>query len=113
VIGGHTISHANLARLSAEEQEREIAGCKARIETELGEPMRYFSYPDGGRNSFNGDTRRCLAAYGVEYAFSFYGGYRTFDDWDRYDMRRRWLGPTVSQERFAMMLAVPQVFAWR
>jgi peptidoglycan/xylan/chitin deacetylase (PgdA/CDA1 family) len=111
VIGGHTINHPILAGLSAEEQEREIAGCKARIETELGEPMRYFSYPDGGRDSFDANTRRCLGEHGVEYAFSSYGGYRTFSDWDPYDLRRHWLSPTVSQDRFAMMLAVPQVFA--
>jgi peptidoglycan/xylan/chitin deacetylase (PgdA/CDA1 family) len=112
-IGGHTVNHAILAQLSPDEREREIAGCRARVETELGEPMRYFSYPDGGRDSFNEDTRRCLAEYGIEYAFSFYGGYRTFSDWDPYDVRRRCLGPTVSQDRFAMMLALPQVFAWR
>jgi peptidoglycan/xylan/chitin deacetylase (PgdA/CDA1 family) len=112
-IGGHTVSHAILGRLPADEQEREISGCKARLDAELGESMRYFCYPDGGRDSFNDDTRRLLAEYGVDYAFSFYGGYRRFDDWDSYDVRRRSLGPTVSQDRFAMIVALPQVFMWR
>ena len=113
MIGGHTINHSILAGLSAEEQEREIAGCKARIETEVGGPMRYFAYPDGGRGSFDENTRRCLDEHQVQYAFSFYGGYRTFSDWDPYDLRRHWMGRTVSQDRFAMMLAVPQVFTRR
>jgi peptidoglycan/xylan/chitin deacetylase (PgdA/CDA1 family) len=112
-IGGHTVSHPLLARLSAEEQEAEIFECKNRIETELGQPMRSFSYPDGGRHCFDGHTRRCLSEHGVEFGFSFYGGYRRFDDWDAYDIRRRCLGPTVSVQRFALMLTLPQVFAWR
>jgi peptidoglycan/xylan/chitin deacetylase (PgdA/CDA1 family) len=112
-IGGHTVNHPLLARMSADEQESEIVGCKDRIESELGLPMRYFSYPDGGRDSFNEYTQRCLAEHRVEFAFSFYGGYRRFKDWDPYDVRRRWLGPTVSRERFALMLTLPQVFARR
>jgi peptidoglycan/xylan/chitin deacetylase (PgdA/CDA1 family) len=112
-IGGHTVTHPVLARLAPDEQEREVVGCKERIEAELGEPMRYFSYPDGGRKSFNEDTRRCLVDNGVEYAFSYYGGYRRFNDWDPHDVRRRWLTRTMVPQRFTMMLALPQIFAWR
>jgi peptidoglycan/xylan/chitin deacetylase (PgdA/CDA1 family) len=112
-VGGHTVTHPLLARLPPDEQEREIAGCRERIEAELGEPMRWFSYPYGGRDCFDEHTRRSLAEHGVEYAFSFYGGYRKLDDWDPYDVRRRNLGLTVSPERFALMLTFPQVFAWR
>jgi peptidoglycan/xylan/chitin deacetylase (PgdA/CDA1 family) len=112
-IGGHTVSHPVLARLAADEQVTEIVGCKKRIEAELGEPMRYLSYPDGGRDSFNEDTRRCLVDNGVEYAFSYYGGYRKFNDWDPHDVRRRWLTRTMLPQRFTMMLALPQIFASR
>jgi peptidoglycan/xylan/chitin deacetylase (PgdA/CDA1 family) len=112
-IGGHTVSHAILGRLPADEQGREISTCKTRLEAELGEPMRCFGYPDGGRDSFNDDTRRLLAESGVEYAFSFYGGYRKFAEWDPYDVRRRWLGLTVSRDRLAMIVSLPQVFMWR
>jgi peptidoglycan/xylan/chitin deacetylase (PgdA/CDA1 family) len=110
-IGGHTVSHPLLGRLSPEEQEAEIAGCRQRLEAELGAPMRAFSYPYGGHDCFDEHTRRCLAAHGVEFAFSSYGGYRRFDDWDPYDTRRRCLGPGVSVDRFALMLTLPQVFA--
>jgi peptidoglycan/xylan/chitin deacetylase (PgdA/CDA1 family) len=112
-IGGHTVTHPVLARLAPDEQEREIVGCKERIEAELGEPMRYFSYPDGHRTSFDEGTRRCLVDNGIEYAFSYYGGYRRFNDWDPYDVRRRWLTRTMVAQRFTMMLAFPQIFAWR
>jgi peptidoglycan/xylan/chitin deacetylase (PgdA/CDA1 family) len=110
-IGGHTVNHPLLARLSVDEQEQEIIGCKSRIETELGEPMRYFAYPYGERDSFDDNTRRCLAEHGVELAFSLYNGYQRFKEWDPYDVRRRGLGPNVNPRRFALMLTLPQVFA--
>jgi peptidoglycan/xylan/chitin deacetylase (PgdA/CDA1 family) len=109
-IGGHTMNHPFLTRLSADEQEQEIVGCKNRIEKELGEPMRYFAYPYGSRDSFNENTRRSLAQHGVELAFSFYNGYQRFKDWDPYDVRRCCLGLIVSPRRFALMLTLPQVF---
>lgn len=112
-IGGHTVTHRLLGQLTAAEQEREIVGCKQRIEAELGVPMRSLSYPDGGRSSFDRETRRILAENGVDFAFSFYGGYRKFDDWDPYDVRRRWLSTSVTRDRFAMMVTLPQVFTWR
>jgi peptidoglycan/xylan/chitin deacetylase (PgdA/CDA1 family) len=111
-VGGHTVNHPLLAGLSPDEQEEEIVGCKKRVEVELGEPMRYFAYPYGGRDSFDDHTTRCLAGHGVELAFSFYSGYQRFDEWNPYDVRRRGLGPTVSMNRFALMLTLPQVFAW-
>jgi peptidoglycan/xylan/chitin deacetylase (PgdA/CDA1 family) len=46
-IGGHTCSHAWLAALSGEEQQREIADCKAILEKNLGQPVESFAYPFG------------------------------------------------------------------
>jgi peptidoglycan/xylan/chitin deacetylase (PgdA/CDA1 family) len=102
-----------LAQLTTDEQEQEIVGCKQRIEAELGQPMHALSYPDGGSDSFDQETRRILAENGVDYAFSFYGGYRRFDEWDPYDVRRRWLSASVTRDRFAMIVTLPQVFTWR
>lgn len=110
-LGGHTVSHPLLARLPAAEQHRQIVGCRDRIEAELGEPMRYFSYPYGSEGSFDESTVRILAASGVELAFSFYGGYQRATDWNPYDVRRCCVGMTVSPRRFALMSTVPQVFS--
>lgn len=88
VFGGHTVTHPVLANLSPSEQEAEIAGCARRLAEELGAPMRYFSYPVGQSDSFNGDTRAALQRAGVRMAFSYYGGYQRFGDWDRLDTRR-------------------------
>jgi hypothetical protein len=75
--------------------------------------MVSLSYPDGGRDSFDANTRRILAENDVEFGFSYYGGYRRFGDWDPYDVRRRWLSRSVTHDRFALMLTLPQVFTWR
>ena len=49
-IGGHTLSHPNLAHVSGEEAKSEIVGCKKRLEEELGEPIDHFSYPHPALN---------------------------------------------------------------
>jgi peptidoglycan/xylan/chitin deacetylase (PgdA/CDA1 family) len=69
-----------LARLSPEEQEQKIVGCECRVGAELGEPMRCFAYPYGGRDSFDDNTRRSLTEHGVELAFIFYSGYQRSEE---------------------------------
>jgi peptidoglycan/xylan/chitin deacetylase (PgdA/CDA1 family) len=46
-IGGHTCSHTWLAALTGEEQQREIADCKAILEKNVGQPIESFAYPFG------------------------------------------------------------------
>ncbi|MGB8013333.1 MAG: polysaccharide deacetylase family protein [Terriglobales bacterium] len=50
IIGGHTLSHPNLAHIAEEEARREIRGCKERLEEKLGEPIEHFSYPHPALN---------------------------------------------------------------
>jgi len=80
IVGGHAAHHRVLAHLPKNEQEQEICLCGRRLEAELGTPMRYFSYPEGHPRAFNGVTRGLLKEYGLEYAFSYYGRYRSFGD---------------------------------
>jgi len=49
-IGGHTLSHPNVAQVSVEEARAEIAGCKRELEEKLGEPVEHFSYPHPALN---------------------------------------------------------------
>lgn len=50
-IGAHTITHPRLAKLDAEAARREIVESKARLEAELGLPIRHFAYPVGDPTS--------------------------------------------------------------
>ena len=73
--------------------------------------MRFFSYPVGGLEAFNGDTRACLREAGVLYAFSYYGGFRKFDEWDDYDIRRVAVESDTGAAVFRSVIHMPQVFA--
>ena len=110
VVGGHSVNHPVLANLAPDDQWREIAGCARRLEDELGEPMRYFSYPVGQPTSFNGQTRACLDRLGVRMAFSYYGGHRRFEDWDRLDVRRIAIERYMDAAWVRATLALPGIF---
>jgi peptidoglycan/xylan/chitin deacetylase (PgdA/CDA1 family) len=49
VVGNHTVTHPLLARISARRVREELAGCNAILEDTLGERVRYFRPPFGGR----------------------------------------------------------------
>lgn len=46
VIGSHTVSHPNLAKISPSELKLEMESSKAALEKALGFPVRHFSYPN-------------------------------------------------------------------
>jgi peptidoglycan/xylan/chitin deacetylase (PgdA/CDA1 family)/CelD/BcsL family acetyltransferase involved in cellulose biosynthesis len=109
-VGGHTVNHPLLARLTRAEQEAEVAECGRRLHEELGEPMDYFSYPVGSRDAFNFDSRRALLEQGVRFAFSFYGGYCRFDAWDPLNLPRTAVEAYFSPALFRSMVTFPHIF---
>lgn len=106
-IGGHTVNHPMLSRLSRDEQWKEISGCGRRIADELGEPMRVFSYPFGKPDSFNADTRACLREAGVRTAFTYHGGFGRLDDWDDYDVPRSAIEQDTTFHEFRAEVMAP------
>ena len=111
-IGGHTIHHPVLSRLSKEQQRVEIEGCAARILAETGRPMEYFAYPVGNPWAFNDDTRDCLEAAGVRRAFSYYGGEASPSS-PRFDTPRVGIEPHVGLPDLNAMLRLPGIFCGR
>lgn len=63
-IGAHTVAHAWLASLPADEQRAEIAGGKRTLETITGSDVVSFSYPYGSTGSFTPETRRLVREAG-------------------------------------------------
>jgi peptidoglycan/xylan/chitin deacetylase (PgdA/CDA1 family) len=110
-FGGHTVTHPILAHLSPELQQQEIVGCASRLQAELAEPMRWFAYPVGARDTFTADTRRLLSDAGVELAFSFYGGFARFAQWDPFDVPRVHVSPEHGPELLRATMMLPQLFA--
>lgn len=45
IVGAHTMTHPNMAYVSAEDARRELADSKSKLEKELGRPVLHFSYP--------------------------------------------------------------------
>jgi peptidoglycan/xylan/chitin deacetylase (PgdA/CDA1 family) len=110
-IGGHTVNHIVLSRASQDRQKEEIVGCARRLAAEVAKPMRHFSYPVGGRDAFDRHTQEILREAGVQYAFSYYGGFRRFDDWDEYDVRRVPVESYLTGHWFRSIVSLPQFFA--
>jgi peptidoglycan/xylan/chitin deacetylase (PgdA/CDA1 family) len=109
-IGGHTVNHPLLAKLSRDEQKKEIVSCGRRLVEEIGEPMHSFSYPFGAASVFNSETRECLREAGVRFAFSYYGGFRRFTEWDEYDIRRLAVESFRTLDWFKATVELPNLF---
>jgi peptidoglycan/xylan/chitin deacetylase (PgdA/CDA1 family) len=110
-VGGHTVNHPVLARLTEGQQQAEVEQCRSRLEAELGVHMRLFAYPVGRRDSFDTRTRACLARAGVALAFSLHGGYIRGEPWDPYDIPRASVGADAAAAPFRAMTALPGMFA--
>jgi peptidoglycan/xylan/chitin deacetylase (PgdA/CDA1 family) len=65
-IGSHTVTHPHLTQLSDDELDRELRESRARIEDELGRPVRLLAYPYGEH-----DARVHAAARRAGYAAAF------------------------------------------
>jgi peptidoglycan/xylan/chitin deacetylase (PgdA/CDA1 family) len=66
-IGGHTVSHPHLTRLTDAELDRELVDSKQRIEDELGRPARLLAYPYGEHDARVHDAVR-RAGYAAAFA---------------------------------------------
>ncbi|HEX5719024.1 MAG TPA: polysaccharide deacetylase family protein [Thermoanaerobaculia bacterium] len=69
-IGAHTLSHPSLALLPAVEQERELAGAKARLEEVLGRPVTLLAYPFGKPGDVSEETEDLARRAGYRAAFT-------------------------------------------
>ncbi|HSI36507.1 MAG: polysaccharide deacetylase family protein [Phycisphaerae bacterium] len=73
-VGAHTVTHPRLSAIPVEEQAREIAESKRRIEAVTGKPVTTFAYPFGGPADQTDDTVRCVREAGFEAALVNHGG---------------------------------------
>lgn len=109
-IGGHTVDHPILSRLSASEQQYQINACMTRLEREVSLPGRFLAYPRGKGDSFNDDTRAALYEARIDLAFSYYGGFNEFGNMDPYDVKRVAIELDTVREDFESVVSMPAVF---
>ncbi|MCX7902363.1 MAG: polysaccharide deacetylase family protein [Burkholderiaceae bacterium] len=97
-IGGHTVTHPILARLSPEEARAEIAGGKSDLEAIVGRRVALFAYPNGvPGQDYTAEHVKLVRASGFQAAVSTAWGVATpradpfqlprFTPWDRTPLR--------------------------
>lgn len=74
-IGSHSVSHADLARVSIKEFRYELAESKRVLEERLGRPVRWLAYPFGQRENVRPDRLALVQELGYEACFSGFGGF--------------------------------------
>ncbi|MCA9055430.1 MAG: polysaccharide deacetylase family protein [Planctomycetaceae bacterium] len=110
-IGGHTVNHPILARLSAEQQHFEITHSCQRIAEELSFPPEFFSYPVGGTTAFNADTFAALQAANIRFAFTYgFGGYVRPSNLP-YEIPRLPVESDLNLNRFRALATLPGLFS--
>ena len=85
-IGGHTMTHVDLGKVPQAVAERELAGCRERLQSQLGE-VDVFAYPYGGEENLAETNRSLIAQAGFRCCVSCYGGTVKATD-DPYRLRR-------------------------
>lgn len=73
-IGAHTISHRSLPTLTLEETRYELLESKARLEQQLGQPVKFFAYPYGAFRDLSRDIVRMVAESGYACAVTSLSG---------------------------------------
>jgi peptidoglycan/xylan/chitin deacetylase (PgdA/CDA1 family) len=73
-IGSHTVSHPILSKLSPEDAALEIADSKRIIEGNIGMPVDFFAYPNGGRMDFTEDNVATVKSSGFSAACTTISG---------------------------------------
>jgi peptidoglycan/xylan/chitin deacetylase (PgdA/CDA1 family) len=68
-VGAHTMTHPNLAHIGIEEARSELGDSKRRLQNELGQSVRHFSYPSPALNPhWNETTLRLTVELGYSTA---------------------------------------------
>lgn len=110
-IGGHSVTHPNLAKLSLEQLQIELGDCKQKLQDDLGIEVRHFAYP-GGR--FNRIVLEQCEQAGYQSAVCSIGWGRN-TELSRYRLFRETLDASSSLLRNTLKLnpAFRFVMAWR
>jgi peptidoglycan/xylan/chitin deacetylase (PgdA/CDA1 family) len=86
-IGCHTSTHINMATTEPDIVRAELTMSKARLEAELGKPIRLFAYPFGGRGQISERSLELVKEVGFISCASCYGGTNKPID-DPYNLKR-------------------------
>jgi peptidoglycan/xylan/chitin deacetylase (PgdA/CDA1 family) len=86
-VGAHTVNHADMGAVSAEQARFELEQSRLDLEELMGTPVLQFSFPYGKPKNFRGEYTPLAQAAGFEAVYSAYGGYVTAAS-DRFNLPR-------------------------
>ncbi len=92
-IEAHSMTHADLTRLSDAQLRYEVAGAKQALEGQLGLPIRYFAYPYG---AYDARVIAAVAAAGYQGGLAAWGG-------ASWTAERRWEQPRIIVSGYATL----------
>jgi len=70
VVGGHTVTHPILSRISCKQAEYEIYQSKNALEGKLDKKIDFFAYPNGRTGDYNAEVQALLKKAGYKMAFT-------------------------------------------
>jgi len=84
-----------------------VAGSKSKIETEIGEPVLSFAYPNGQASDLNDPIERIVSETGIRVAFTLLNGPTSQEEVRRnpYAIRRIFISYKHSMPEFAALLS--------
>lgn len=102
-MGAHTQRHPILTRVSPERARAEVAGSKAHIEAETGQPVTAFAYPNGLPPDFSPALQAMVSEVGLSVAYTLETGPTRLSTARRAPMaiRRVYVGNRDTLPRFA------------
>ncbi|MCG8421101.1 MAG: polysaccharide deacetylase family protein [Proteobacteria bacterium] len=107
-IESHTRKHRVLHTLHTEKLASELAGSRADIEREIGEPVRTLAYPVGGSIARYPEIRAAMERAGYQIGFTAMTGVNyLWRQIDRLDVSRLAMERGTPIEFFRGMLALP------
>ncbi len=107
-VQSHTRTHRVLQTLSPQQLRDELAGSRADLEQELGEPVRTLAYPTGRPIDSRSSIARAVREAGFDVGFSNSGGVNAL--WSRdaaLHVRRQPIDSGTTLDRFKALLALP------
>ena len=109
-VQSHTRTHRVLDTLPPADLLDELAGSRADLEREIGEPARALAYPVGNQVGKNSPIRAALAQSGYEIGLSSNTGSNPLTGpVDRYNIRRQAVELNLSEAYLLAMLTLPSL----
>jgi peptidoglycan/xylan/chitin deacetylase (PgdA/CDA1 family) len=110
-LGGHTLSHPNLAACSEATRRREVADARARLEEISGRKLSWFAYPFGGRGCFDQASAESVSEAGFDGAVTLLPGTVGANS-ERYLLPRIPISAALSLADFKARTLGAPLFAW-